>query len=66
MVDIMDPVSQLSLSISTNFFNIRVAFFNYFYEQNQLIANGTNKGIALNFNTLGVINGIIDEAIQVP
>ncbi|TVY57102.1 Carboxypeptidase S1-like protein A [Lachnellula cervina] len=42
------------------------AFFNYFYEQNQLIENGTNKGIALNFNTLGVINGIIDEAIQVP
>ncbi|TVY94539.1 Carboxypeptidase S1-like protein A [Lachnellula willkommii] len=42
------------------------AFFNYFYEQNQLIENGTNKGIALNFNTLGVINGIIDEAIQAP
>jgi len=42
------------------------AFFNYFYEQNQLIENRTNKGIALNFNTLGVINGIVDEAIQVP
>ncbi|KAF4627156.1 hypothetical protein G7Y89_g11002 [Cudoniella acicularis] len=40
------------------------AFFEYFYEQNSLIANGTTKGIQLNFNTLGIINGIIDEAIQ--
>ncbi|KAJ5577808.1 uncharacterized protein N7459_006772 [Penicillium hispanicum] len=40
------------------------AFFDHFYEQNEKIANGTVAGIQLNFNTLGVINGIIDEAIQ--
>ncbi|PTU23793.1 hypothetical protein P175DRAFT_0428594 [Aspergillus ochraceoroseus IBT 24754] len=40
------------------------AFFNHFYEQNQKIANGTLEGIELNFNSLGIINGIIDEGIQ--
>ncbi|KAL4953090.1 Alpha/Beta hydrolase protein [Aspergillus filifer] len=40
------------------------AFFNYFYEQNQKIKNGTIDGIELNFNSLGIINGIVDEAIQ--
>lgn len=40
------------------------AFFNYFYEQNQLIENGTISGLALNFNTLGFFNGIVDERIQ--
>lgn len=42
------------------------AFFNYFYEQNQMIANGSSQGIQLNFNTLGVGNGITDEYIQAP
>ncbi|KAL4774098.1 Alpha/Beta hydrolase protein [Aspergillus nidulans var. acristatus] len=42
------------------------AFFNHFYEQNQKIRNGTIDGIELNFNSLGIINGIIDEAIQAP
>lgn len=41
------------------------AFFNHFYEQNQKIVNGTVDGIELVFNSLGIINGIIDEAIQV-
>ncbi|KAF7172956.1 hypothetical protein CNMCM5623_005100 [Aspergillus felis] len=40
------------------------AFFNHFHKQNEKIANGTVKGIHLNFNSLGIINGIIDEAIQ--
>ncbi|CEL08254.1 Putative Carboxypeptidase S1 (Precursor) [Aspergillus calidoustus] len=40
------------------------AFFNHFYEQNQKIANGSVQGIELNFNSLGIINGIIDEGIQ--
>ncbi|KAK9577274.1 hypothetical protein V6Z98_008104 [Aspergillus fumigatus] len=40
------------------------AFFNYFHEQNEKIANGTVEGIHLNFNSLGIINGIIDEGIQ--
>ncbi|KAI9838451.1 MAG: hypothetical protein M1837_002473 [Sclerophora amabilis] len=42
------------------------AFFNYFYEQNELIGNGTNEGVQLSMNTLGIINGIIDEYIQAP
>ncbi|KAL2869941.1 Alpha/Beta hydrolase protein [Aspergillus lucknowensis] len=40
------------------------AFFNHFYEQNQKIINGSAEGIELNFNSLGIINGIIDEGIQ--
>jgi hypothetical protein len=39
-------------------------FYHYFYEQNQKIANG-GDGIHLDFDTLGIINGIIDEGIQV-
>ena len=42
------------------------AFFNYFYDQNQAILNDTTPGYAMNFNTLGIGNGIIDEAIQAP
>ncbi|KAJ5986855.1 Peptidase S10 serine carboxypeptidase [Penicillium sp. IBT 35674x] len=42
------------------------AFFDHFYEENQKIANGSVEGIQLEFNTLGIINGIIDEAIQAP
>lgn len=42
------------------------AFFNYFYEQNQLIENGTISGVALNMNTMGFFNGIVDEYIQAP
>ncbi|KAJ5313840.1 uncharacterized protein N7443_000724 [Penicillium atrosanguineum] len=42
------------------------AFFDHFYEENEKIANGTVDGIQLDFNTLGIINGIIDEAIQAP
>jgi hypothetical protein len=42
------------------------AFYNYFYDQNKLISNGTIDGIELNFNSLGIINGIIDEYIQAP
>ncbi|KAG4029948.1 hypothetical protein MFRU_014g02390 [Monilinia fructicola] len=42
------------------------AFYKYFYDRNQEISNGTIKGIQLEFNTLGVGNGIIDEYIQAP
>ncbi|KAJ5658097.1 Peptidase S10 serine carboxypeptidase [Penicillium longicatenatum] len=42
------------------------AFFDHFYEENQKIANGSVEGVQLEFNTLGIINGIIDEAIQAP
>lgn len=42
------------------------SFYNYFYEQNQLINNGTIKGTPLIFDTLGIINGIVDQGIQTP
>jgi carboxypeptidase C (cathepsin A) len=42
------------------------AFFNYFYDQNAAIQNGTAKGKAFTFNSLGIINGIISEKIQAP
>jgi carboxypeptidase C (cathepsin A) len=40
------------------------AFYNYFYKQNLKIQNGSMPGYQLNFNSLGIINGIIDETIQ--
>ncbi|KAL1604221.1 hypothetical protein SLS59_004014 [Nothophoma quercina] len=40
------------------------AFFNYFYNQNLKIQNGSTPGYPLNFNSLGIINGIIDESVQ--
>jgi Serine carboxypeptidase len=42
------------------------AFYNYFYQQNQLVANGSESGVELNFNSLGIGNGIIDEFTQAP
>lgn len=42
------------------------AFFNYFQQQNELIANGSTNGTQLQFNSLTIINGIIDEYIQAP
>lgn len=42
------------------------AFFDYFYQQNLAIANGTLNGTYLNFDTLGIGNGILDEYIQAP
>jgi carboxypeptidase C (cathepsin A) len=42
------------------------AFYNYFYKQNQAIKNGSTKGVQLQMDTLGVINGIVDEEIQAP
>ena len=39
-------------------------FYDYFYQQNELIASGRRKGVALQMDTLGIINGIIDEMIQ--
>lgn len=35
------------------------SFYNYFYDQNQAIANGSSNGTELNFNSLGVINGSV-------
>lgn len=41
-------------------------FFNHFHEENQKIESGKVDGIALDFDTLGIMNGIIDMAIQAP
>ncbi|KKZ63829.1 carboxypeptidase D [[Emmonsia] crescens] len=41
------------------------SFFKYFRDQNQLIASGTIAGIQVDFNTLGIINGLVDAEIQV-
>lgn len=41
-------------------------FFDYFYEQNRLIANGSTNGTQLQMETLGLINALVDEAIQAP
>lgn len=42
------------------------AFYNYFYDHNLAIANGTENGTELVMDTLGIGNGIIDERIQAP
>lgn len=42
------------------------AFYKYFYDQNELIKNGSAKGVELNMHTLGIINGIISASIQTP
>ncbi|KAF9698026.1 hypothetical protein EKO04_004436 [Ascochyta lentis] len=42
------------------------AFYNYFYKQNEAIRNGSTKGVELQMDTLGVINGLIDLQIQAP
>ncbi|KAF2862632.1 hypothetical protein K470DRAFT_212433 [Piedraia hortae CBS 480.64] len=40
------------------------SFYHYFYDQNKSIQNGSVKGYPMNFNSLGVGNGIIDARIQ--
>ncbi|KAI4285459.1 MAG: hypothetical protein L6R38_000623 [Xanthoria sp. 2 TBL-2021] len=42
------------------------AFYNYFYEQNEMIRNGTTNGTELIFDTLGIGNGIFDLYTQAP
>ncbi|OQU95256.1 hypothetical protein CLAIMM_01489 [Cladophialophora immunda] len=42
------------------------AFFNYFYQQNEAIANGTQTGKSFEFVNLGIMNGIVDEYVQAP
>ncbi|KAL8664632.1 MAG: hypothetical protein Q9202_002902 [Teloschistes flavicans] len=42
------------------------AFYNYFYDQNEAIRNGTANGTELIFDTLGIGNGIIDLYTQAP
>jgi carboxypeptidase C (cathepsin A) len=37
------------------------AFYNYFYKQNEAIKSGSVSGVELTMDTLGIINGIVDE-----
>lgn len=71
----LGALPQLDSPITSKVFNLATesygghygpAFYDYFYEQNKLIANGTTAGVELNFNSLTVINGIINEYIQAP
>jgi carboxypeptidase C (cathepsin A) len=41
-------------------------FYNYFYQQNEAIRNGSVPGVELEMDTLGIINGIIDEGTYSP
>ena len=43
-----------------------IAFYRYFYEQNEAIKSGELSGLELELKTLGIGNGIIDAAIQFP
>ena len=71
----LSALPQLDSGVASKTFNLWTesygghygpSFFNYFYDQNQMIANGTTNGTQLNMDVLGIGNGIIDEAIQVP
>ncbi|KAH6674639.1 Alpha/Beta hydrolase protein [Halenospora varia] len=42
------------------------SFYSHFKDQNNAIKNGTQKGVPLVMDTLGIINGIIDSKIQTP
>lgn len=66
---------QLSSKVQSTEFNLMTesygghygpSFFDYFYDQNAAIQNGTQMGKAFNFNSLGIINGIISEYVQAP
>lgn len=70
-----DALPQLDSKLSSRVFNLATesygghygpAFFNYFQQQNNLVRNGTKKGVPLEMNSLTIINGIIDEYIQAP
>ena len=68
-------VPEIAPNVSSKVFNLATesygghygpAFFNYFQGQNSAIGNGSAKGVHLEMNSLTIINGIIDELIQVP
>lgn len=42
------------------------AFYDYFYQQNQGILNGTVDGIPLEFGSFGLVNPYVDATIQDP
>lgn len=71
----LDALPQLDGKVQSKTFNLWTesygghygpAFYNYFYEQNQMIGNGSAQGCQLIFDTLGIGNGIIDLKTQAP
>ena len=71
----LSALPQLNSNMTNKTFNLWTesygghygpAFFNYFFDQNQMIANGTANGTQLLFDTLGIGNGIFDAGVQAP
>ncbi|KAF2839186.1 peptidase S10, serine carboxypeptidase [Patellaria atrata CBS 101060] len=71
----LDLSTRIDSDISNRTFNLWTesygghygpGFYDYFYDQNLAIQNGTMPGTALQMDTLGIINGLIDEGIQAP
>ena len=71
----LSALPQLDGNVTSKTFNLWTesygghygpSFYNYFYEQNALIANGSISGTPLIFDTLGIGNGLISESIQAP
>ncbi|KAI9892566.1 MAG: hypothetical protein M1814_001255 [Vezdaea aestivalis] len=70
-----DALPQLDSGVKSKEFNLWTesygghygpAFYKYFYDQNNLIASGAQKGVKLEMQTLGIASALVDEAIQAP
>ncbi|EPS26027.1 hypothetical protein PDE_00963 [Penicillium oxalicum 114-2] len=71
----LSGLSKLDSKVKSKSFNLWTesygghygpAFYDHFMKENEKIASGCTEGVEIEFNTLGIINGIIDEAIQAP
>jgi carboxypeptidase C (cathepsin A) len=65
----LDPkVNSTSLHIFTESYggHYGPSFFRHIQEQNYRIQNKSIEGIVLNLGTLGIINGLVDLAVQAP
>jgi len=60
----LSPAREFNLFTESYGGHYGPAFYSYFYQQNEKISNGSMAGYALSFQALGIINGIIDEAVQ--
>ncbi|KAF1946548.1 alpha/beta-hydrolase [Clathrospora elynae] len=60
----LSPAREFNLFTESYGGHYGPAFYTYFYNQNLKIENGSMPGYPLKFNSLGIINGIIDESVQ--
>ncbi|PVH91350.1 alpha/beta-hydrolase [Periconia macrospinosa] len=60
----LSPAREFNLFTESYGGHYGPAFYRYFYEKQLEIQNGSLPGYPINFNSLGIINGIIDEAVQ--